>query len=103
MNSGFSTSSATAAVISFVAEAGINAFEGLTDPSRVPIQSTATQLWLGKSEAIFANPLETFPVRVITDKVFGALRADRTDTRGANATTRSVLWVTRSAVRANAT
>lgn len=52
---------------------------------------------------MFANALDTFPVRVITDKVLGALRADNTDTRGVTETTRSVLCVTRDAVRAKAT
>ena len=94
--------SATAAVTSFVVDAGINAFDGLKDPRRVPIHSTATQLWEGKSEAMFAKALETLPVRVITDNELGALRADNKDTRGVVVITRSVLWVTRDAVRAKA-
>jgi hypothetical protein len=68
----------------------------------VPIHSTATQLWEGKSEAMFAKALETLPVRVITDNELGALRAESKDTRGTVVTTRSDFWVTREAVRAKA-
>ena len=52
---------------------------------------------------MFAKARDTFPVRVITDNVFGALRADSTDTRGDVATMRSVREDTREAVRDNAT
>ena len=102
-NSGFRNSSAAAAVTNFVVDAGINAFDVLKDPSRVPIHSTATQLWEGKSDAIFAKARDTLPVRVITDRELGALRADNNDTRGVVVITRSVLCVTRDAVRAKAT
>ena len=74
-----------------------------TAPSRIPIHSTATQLCVGKSAATFAKARDTLPVRVMTDKVFGALRAESTDTRGTVVTMRSFRWVTRDAVRESAT
>jgi hypothetical protein len=52
---------------------------------------------------MFEKARDTFPVRVISDNVFGARRADSTDTRGAVVTTRSVRADTRDAVRDNAT
>lgn len=84
-------------------DAGINAFVEFREPRRVPIHSTTTQLCAGTSETMFAKARDTFPVRVITDNVFGALRADSTDTRGDVATMRSVREDTREAVRDNAT
>ena len=82
VNSGFNTSRATAAVINFVDEAGINAFAEFREPRRVPIHSTATQLCEGKSETIFVNARDILPVRVMTDSVVGALRAESSATRG---------------------
>ena len=52
---------------------------------------------------MFEKARDIFPVRVISDNVFGARRADSTDTRGAVVTTRSVRADTRDAVRDNAT
>ena len=40
---------------------------------------------------MFAKALDTLPVRVVTDKVLGALRADNNETRGVVDTTRSIL------------
>ena len=47
------------------------------------------QLCAGKSETILAKARDSLPVRVMTDSVFGALRAESRDTRGAVDTMRS--------------